>query len=417
MKRILLVLLPVVLLLGFLFITDQSGWSTNEYGTCFLDRNGDPVSGWREVDGVPYYFNSETYALHTGWITQNNICRYLSEGRPVNGWITLEEGTFYLDDDGSIHTGWLTDNGQPYYLDAEGNPVSGWTETGDGRFYFDESGRLLSGLVQIDGTMYCLGYDGKPHTGWYEQDGKHYYANTDSTLCTGWLEESGNRYYLTEDGSAAVGKRIIEGETYFFSSTGMNFIMVNPWNPLPKDYEPELVLLEEHSIDPACVKDLTRMLQDCQAAGHSPKILSAFRSIQSQTLLFDQGVRKRMSNGSTYLDAYDQTRQSVAVPGTSEHHLGLALDIVDSEYRELEETQEDTPTQQWLMENSWKYGFIMRYPAGTTEITGITYEPWHYRYVGLEMAEEIHALGITLEEYIDMLTNDGTTCGGQQTTE
>ncbi len=413
MKRILLFLLPILLLLVFFLIRDQSGWSTNEYGTCYLDRSGQPVSGWQNIDNTSYYFNSETYALHTGWIAQNNISRYLSEGRPVSGWITLEEGTFYLKEDGSVHTGWLMLEEQWYYLDAQGNPVSDWTETEDGRFYFDESGRRLSGLVQIDGTVYCLGYDGTPHAGWYEQDGKYYYANADSTLYTGWLLDGESRYYLTEDGSAAVGKRIIDGETYFFSSTGMNFIMVNPWNPLPEDYEAELVLLEEHSINPACVEDLKQMLLDCQKAGHTPKILSVYRSIQSQTLLFEQGVRKRMAAGNTYLDAYDMTRQAVAIPGTSEHHLGLALDIVDAEYRELDETQEDTPTQQWLMENSWKYGFIVRYPAGSTEITGIIYEPWHYRYVGLEMAEEIHELGITLEEYIDMLTNDGTTCGGQ----
>ena len=414
MKRIFLLLLPLLLLPVFFFITDQSGWGTNEHGTCYLDRNGNPVSGWQEIDGVSYYFNSETQALHTGWITQNNVSRYLSEGRPVSGWIALEEGTFYLKEDGSIHTGWLMEAEQWYYLNAQGNPVSGWTETEDGQFYFDESGKRISGLVQIDGTVYCLGYDGTPHTGWYEQDGKHYYANADSTLYTGWLEEDGNRYYLTEDGSAAVGKRIIDGETYFFSSTGLHFIMVNPWNPLPENYEPELVLLEEHSIDPACVADLKQMLNDCQTAGYTPKILSVYRSIHSQTLLFDQGVRKRMADGNTSLDAYDMTRQSVAIPGTSEHHLGLALDIVDAEYRELDETQENTPTQQWLMENSWKYGFIVRYPAGTTDITGITYEPWHYRYVGLEMAQEIHELGITLEEYIDMLTGDGTTCGGQR---
>ena len=74
-------------------------------------------------------------------------------------------------------------------------------------------------------------------------------------------------------------------------------------------------------------------------------------------------------------------------------------------------------TQQWLREHSWEYGFILRYPQGTTEITGIVYEPWHYRYVGQEMAAEIHELGITLEEYVDRLTNDGTTCGGTVITE
>ena len=88
----------------------------------------------------------------------------------------------------------------------------------------------------------------------------------------------------------------------------------------------------------------------------------------------------------------------MAVPGTSEHQLGLAVDIVDVNQQVLEEEQEDTPTQQWLLANSWKYGFILRYPENKSSITGITYEPWHYRYVGRQAAQEIYSQGICLEE-------------------
>ena len=90
------------------------------------------------------------------------------------------------------------------------------------------------------------------------------------------------------------------------------------------------------------------------------------------------------------------------MPGTSEHQLGLALDIIDTGYTNLDEGQEDTATQQWLMAHCWDYGFILRYPNGTTDITGIIYEPWHYRYVGRTAAAQIHELGVTFEEYIDM---------------
>ena len=90
----------------------------------------------------------------------------------------------------------------------------------------------------------------------------------------------------------------------------------------------------------------------------------------------------------------------MAVPGTGEHELGLAADLMDESYPYLDEEQENTPTQRWLMENSWRYGFILRYPNGSTEITGILYEPWHYRYVGRGPAEEICRMGVTLEEYL-----------------
>lgn len=90
-------------------------------------------------------------------------------------------------------------------------------------------------------------------------------------------------------------------------------------------------------------------------------------------------------------------------PGTSEHHTGLALDIVSQNYQLLDEEQENTPEQQWLMHNSYKYGFILRYPNDKSKITGIHYEPWHYRYVGKEIAKEIYEQGICLEEYLENL--------------
>ena len=90
----------------------------------------------------------------------------------------------------------------------------------------------------------------------------------------------------------------------------------------------------------------------------------------------------------------------VAVPGTSEHELGLAVDIADMNHQLLDESQEDTEVQKWLLEHCWEYGFILRYPTGKSDITDIIYEPWHYRYVGREDAEQIRALDVCLEEYL-----------------
>jgi D-alanyl-D-alanine carboxypeptidase len=92
-----------------------------------------------------------------------------------------------------------------------------------------------------------------------------------------------------------------------------------------------------------------------------------------------------------------------ARPGTSEHQLGLAVDFVDTRYWTLDEKQAELPAQKWLMEHCWEYGFILRYPSEKSEITGIIYEPWHYRYVGREIALEIRDAGLTLEEYLETL--------------
>ena len=95
----------------------------------------------------------------------------------------------------------------------------------------------------------------------------------------------------------------------------------------------------------------------------------------------------------------------VAFPGTSEHHLGLAVDLVSSEHVKLDQDAEKTKGYQWLVKNCHEYGFILRYPNNASDITGIIYEPWHFRYVGVEAATEIMEKGITLEEYLSGLAS------------
>ena len=396
---------------------DQSGWSTNEYGSCYLDEDGDPVSGWQEIEGGFYYFHPDTRALHTGWVEHGNARHYVSDGQLCTGWTETPEGRFFLKEDGSIYTGWLEQDGQRMYLNSEGFPATGWAETAEGLYYMDAEGIPCTGLVETDKGAYCFADDGTPHSGWYQQDGKRYFANADGSLHTGWLEQDGNRYYLHEDGTVAVGKVTVEGQACFFSSTGVQFLLINPWNELPEDFTISLEVVEGTSIDPVCKENLVQMMSDCRAAGLLPQILSGYRSVTDQEFNFQYTLQDWMSRGYSYGSAYSAVRQIVAVPGTSEHHLGLAFDIVDAYYPYLNYNQENTDVQKWLMEHSWEYGFILRYPNGTTEITGIIYEPWHYRYVGREMAAEIHELGITLEEYVDRLTADGTTCGGTVTSE
>lgn len=177
--------------------------------------------------------------------------------------------------------------------------------------------------------------------------------------------------------------------------------LVNPWNFIPKDYAPELKYVDDsHAVDKRCYPDLQKMMEDCRAAGNKIVVISAFRTWSYQEGLYNRKVERLKAQGYQAPEVFDIAAQSVARPGTSEHELGLALDLVDASYTNLDTAQENTATQKWLMENSWRYGFILRYPNGTTDITGVIYEPWHYRYVGKEAAAEIHSRGITLEEYL-----------------
>jgi D-alanyl-D-alanine carboxypeptidase len=179
-------------------------------------------------------------------------------------------------------------------------------------------------------------------------------------------------------------------------------ILVNPWNSLPENYYIPLAQSPRSDlmIDSRINDDLNAMLDDCRAAGYSPYICSAYRDWDTQVYLYEKQVEIWESRGYSEEEAEAGAATEVAVPGTSEHQLGLALDIVDSNMMILDDSQADTPTQQWLMEHCWEYGFILRYPEGKEDITGINYEPWHYRYVGREAAQYITENGITLEEYL-----------------
>ncbi len=183
-------------------------------------------------------------------------------------------------------------------------------------------------------------------------------------------------------------------------------LLVNPWNYLPEDYNVELVNLKGgQQADKRVYPYLQEMMDDMRAEGLSPYVCSSYRTINKQTTLYNNQIKQYLNKGYNEEDAKVEAGRWVAVPGTSEHHTGMAFDIVAADYVVLDETQEKEPEQQWLMENSWKYGFILRYPNGKTDITGIYYEPWHYRFVGLKAAKEIYESGVTLEEYIAARNN------------
>lgn len=177
--------------------------------------------------------------------------------------------------------------------------------------------------------------------------------------------------------------------------------LVNPWHPLPEGYQPQLTQVENgHQVDSRCAADLEAMLADCRAAGHAPLLCSSYRTQEKQTQLYNNLVQKQIARGNSRSEAMAKAAKEVAVPGTSEHQLGLAVDIVDTQNQVLNRAQEDTAVQQWLMEHCWEYGFILRYPEDKSEQTGIIYEPWHYRYVGVEAAQAIREQGVCLEEYL-----------------
>ena len=178
-------------------------------------------------------------------------------------------------------------------------------------------------------------------------------------------------------------------------------LLVNPWNKLPERFQVELKKLPNGlQVDARIYDDLTAMLADCRKAGLRPLVCSAYRSEQTQTRLYNNKIARLRVAGYSREAAIQQAGRWVAVPGTSEHQTGLAVDLVATSYQVLDKKQEQTKEQKWLMEHCWEYGFILRFPSDKSGITGIGYEPWHYRYVGKETAKALRDGGLCLEEYL-----------------
>lgn len=181
-------------------------------------------------------------------------------------------------------------------------------------------------------------------------------------------------------------------------------LLVNPWNKLPEEFTVELKELPNGlQVDARIYDDLTAMLSDCRKAGLWPVVCSAYRPAATQTRLYNNKIARLQAAGYSREAAIRQAGRWVAVPGTSEHQTGLAVDLVSSSYQVLDKKQEQTEEQKWLMEHCWEYGFILRFPSDKCGVTGIGYEPWHYRYVGKETAKAMQESGLCLEEYLTAL--------------
>lgn len=183
-------------------------------------------------------------------------------------------------------------------------------------------------------------------------------------------------------------------------------LLVNSENKISEDYNIELEKIETNQyVDIRIAKNLRNMLNAARKLGLDPIICSSYITMEKQIELYNKKVKEYIKRGYGNKKAKEIAAKWVAMPGTSEHQTGLAVDIVSKKYQILNEKQADTKTQQWLMENCYNYGFILRYPREKNNITKITYEPWHYRYVGIENAKEIKEKNLCLEEYIQYLKN------------
>jgi D-alanyl-D-alanine carboxypeptidase len=148
---------------------------------------------------------------------------------------------------------------------------------------------------------------------------------------------------------------------------------------------------------------LVSMMDAAKNDGISLTIVSGYRSKSYQQTDFQNDINKYLTMGYSESSAESATEQSVAVPGYSEHQTGLAADLGYNGKSYLDSSFDQTPAFTWLMKNCADYGFILRYPKDKAAVTGYEYEPWHYRYVGVDNAKKITQSGLCLEEYLKTL--------------
>ena len=391
---------------------DRGGWHTTENGAVqYRDYYARPLTGWQTIQEKKYYF--------------------AEDGSMTIGWQTLDDRRYYFNTDGTMHTGWLQENGNSYYFTEEGTPYTGWLEEDGKRRYFGEGGALLTGWLSLENVTYLLDADGYSMTGWVEHEGLRYYLGEDGILKenwqdtadgltylvdgekhvgwldvpegkfyfddngivhTGWVTDETGRFYLYGDGTYANGFVEIDGVERYFTADGQYILLCNRWNPIPDDFEMQLVEIGKFKMDATCASAMQKMMDDAKVDGVTLKINNTYRSKKTQQSMWETRRVKYMGQGMTQEEADAYIGRSVAVPGTSEHQTGLAVDIKGSQ-----------KVYDWLAEHSWKYGFILRYPDNKMDITGIIFEPWHFRYVGAAMAKDIFDSGLCLEEYLRAL--------------
>lgn len=182
-------------------------------------------------------------------------------------------------------------------------------------------------------------------------------------------------------------------------------ILVNRQNKIDSNYEPmDMTTYAGYKLNKTCANALKKLIQAGSKAGYTFTMYSGYRTYDTQYNKYYNKINYYKNQGYTEEKAIELTDQYYAQPGASEHHTGLAADVciarIVNKYGCLHENYDQTAEFKWFSTHAHEYGFILRYGKTQKSITGYNYEPWHYRYVGVDVANEIYHRGITYEEFI-----------------
>nr|WP_289037589.1 M15 family metallopeptidase [uncultured Allobacillus sp.] len=226
--------------------------------------------------------------------------------------------------------------------------------------------------------------------------------------------EQSEKEKIITNGMANIGQEVLaEAVSGEVNSDGVTVVgepdseqvIVNKDRKLPDGYEPPDLMIPDvafqavnqerkHLRKPAALA-LEKLFKAAEEDGIELVAVSGYRRYETQVYLYNRNVEVK---GKEYADQYS------AKPGHSEHQTGLAMDVSAASVAfDLVEAFEETPEGQWVAENAHKFGFVIRYPKGKSDITGYNYEPWHLRYVGPEIATSIHKQNVTIEKFFGLV--------------
>lgn len=332
-----------------------------------------------------------------GWKKEGAVWNYIYKNniKAANCWVLDEDGTwFFMDKNGALLKGWLDWKGQKYFLNENGAMQIGWMTTENGKYYFRPgNGDMLTGTQVIENQTYDFGQDGRLILN-----------------MTGWQTINGDTYFYDSNGKAVTGIVLIDGVQYGFTAEGKldnsiipwNVVLVNYKNSIPEGFKISKAYINGYYVDARIAGELKTMIKAAKADGVNLRMTSAYRTIARQEYLYKNALNKYLKSGLSYEDALIQTELYHAYPGKSEHNLGLAIDFIYGS--SLNDSFAYSAAGIWLKEHAHEYGFILRYEEDTTDITHIAYEPWHYRFVGVDVAKHIHSAGVCFEEYFPNYT-------------
>lgn len=424
----------------------QTGMIIRNGQSYFLGANGAMLTGWQTINGAKYYFRPGNGDMFVGEQTiEGELYTFGADGKlltedgevqpevvpevpavpvvpevpvtpkvPVTPEVPVAPGVtgtpdtaytpdvnkakwvldangkwFFYDENGDMFTGWLNWKGQKYFLKADGEMQVGWMTTDAGTYYFRPgNGDMFIGTQVIDGQTYEFGADGKLASG-----------------VTGWQTINGDTYFYDSTGKPVTGVVLIDDIQYGFTAEGKldnsiipwNLVLVNYNNSMPENFKLSKKKVSGYYVDARIAGSLSAMIKAAKADGVTLKITSAYRTLATQERLYKNALNKYLKSGLSYENALIQTNLYHAEPGKSEHNLGLAIDFIAGSG--LDENFANTAAGIWLKEHAYEYGFILRYEEDTTDITHIAYEPWHYRFVGVDAARDIVASDVCFEKY------------------